>query len=302
MVYSEPSTIPSATATTLPPNIPKKIVQSDENDNKPLPEGTVEVQVGFLFPLNYMFVSKNTDAAAQIFKLLPRALTDAAGLDAGKINITKLIPYDSRDRWGYVTTIARFAYPESLAQRLQMDISSPNSPIYTNENNLIRNLTAIINPKIGIFGDGLDGGSSNANGEDGGPGHPRPNDAFDNGNSDQQSSSQRATTAGIAVGAVGLSVMYGAAMFIVARRYKRKRQHQRASSLGGSDVSSEMRFTDRGSPALMGGALMSRDFSNYGGVAGGRDSHGSGRSGQGASVRTAGISGPVAAENSLGWN
>ncbi|CRK36470.1 hypothetical protein BN1708_007069 [Verticillium longisporum] len=88
-------------------------------------------------------------------------------------------------------------------------------------------------------------------------------------------------------------------MFLIARRYKRKKQaHRRASSISGT--SSDMRYTGTGSPAMMGGALMSRDFSNYGGVAGGRDSHGSGQTGN--SGRTAKISAPVAAENSLGWN
>ena len=69
---------------------------------------------------------------------------------------------------------------------------------------------------------------------------------------------------------------------------------------------------------MMGGALLSRDFTGYGAVtgaavaggavasgAGGRDSHGSGRTGRSAannSSRTAYISAPVAAENSLGWN
>jgi hypothetical protein len=62
----------------------------------------------------------------------------------------------------------------------------------------------------------------------------------------------------------------------------------------------------------MGGALLSRDFTathnngnggNYGGVGGNmRDSQGSGRSGMNNSARTAFISAPVAAENSLGWN
>jgi hypothetical protein len=58
---------------------------------------------------------------------------------------------------------------------------------------------------------------------------------------------------------------------------------------------------------------LSRDFDSYG-VAGGRNSHGSngsgstngsgrtGRSGGDNSARTAYISAPVAAENSLGWN
>jgi hypothetical protein len=62
-----------------------------------------------------------------------------------------------------------------------------------------------------------------------------------------------------------------------------------------------MSETGRGSPALMGGALLSRDFTSspYGAVQ--RESHGSGRS-MGNSGRTQFISAPVAAENSLGWN
>src|SRR5690606_39340149 len=70
-------------------------------------------------------------------------------------------------------------------------------------------------------------------------------------------------TAGIAVGAFGLSVMYGAAMFIVARRYKRKRQaHRRSSSITGSEASSEMQYARNGSPAMMGGALRSEEHTS----------------------------------------
>ena len=89
-------------------------------------------------------------------------------------------------------------------------------------------------------------------------------------------------------------------MFIIARRYKKKKQaHKRSSSVMSN---SEMRQAG-GSPPLMGGALLSRDFTGYGGVAGNtRDSQGSGRSGGQNSARTANISAPVAAENSLGWN
>ncbi|KAG7135203.1 Signaling mucin MSB2 like protein [Verticillium longisporum] len=254
-------------------------------------------KVGFLYAENYEFVSKNPMAAAQLFTLLPIALTDGAKIDAGKVIVTSLVPYDTMPSLGYITTLARFWYPASMVDQLRMDIKIPNSLLHNNPQQLIYNLTQNINPAIDIIP-----GSENIPGGNGGAptsGSPNGNnDMFDNNESDS-TPIQTGTAAAIGIGAVTVGVAYGAAMFLIARRYKRKKQaHRRASSISGT--SSDMRYTGTGSPAMMGGALMSRDFSNYGGVAGGRDSHGSGRTGN--SGRTAKISAPVAAENSLGWN
>ncbi|PMB73614.1 hypothetical protein BM221_001037 [Beauveria bassiana] len=83
-------------------------------------------------------------------------------------------------------------------------------------------------------------------------------------------------------------------MFIVARRYKRKRQgHRRASSITSAGRSDQMQYAGNGSPALMGGALLSP---NNRGTYGGQSQNSMG------SARTANISAPVATENSLGWN
>lgn len=140
-------------------------------------------------------------------------------------------------------------------------------------------------------------------------GMPKPSDSGsssppglgDNAPGDAPSSKGSLKTAGAVVGAVGASVLYGTAMFIIARRYKRKKQsHRRSNSITNNQNSSEMRYTGMGSPAFAGGALLSHEHISYG--ADGRDSRGSGRSGMGSSSRTANISAPVAAENSLGWN
>ncbi|GJN80418.1 mucin family signaling protein [Purpureocillium lilacinum] len=305
--FSTPTeTVTGSSSTALPTGIPAIIHPND--GNKVAPAGTREIQIGFLHALNYEFVASNTLAAAQIFAYLPKALADAGGFTVDRVQVSKLVPMDTRKQLNYITTIAKINYPETLLDSLQMQILAPNSKLYLNEDATVRNLTALIDNRIDIYG------NFRAPGEDGGPvptggaggGNKNNNDAFDNNNNNSdQSSKQKATTAGIAMGAVACSVMYGAAMFIVARRYKRKRQgHRRASSVANSQDSAEMRYTGAGSPALMGGALLSRDFSNYGG-AGGRNSHnshGSGRSGAGNSGRTANISAPVAAENSLGWN
>jgi hypothetical protein len=207
--------------------------------------------------------------------------------------------------------------PTSIIEALQMDIYLTNSALYHHPHPIAFQLAAAIDPSFGIFpgsdGEVVPGGKSNSPG-----GAPFSGDGD---KPDEQTPQQKGATAGIAFGAVSVAVAYGAAMFLVARRYKRKKQsHRRASSISGN--SSEMRFSETGSPAtaMMGGALLSRDFSSYGGAgsngapasngggagsygpAGGRESHGSGRSGAGNSGRTAYISAPVAAENSLGWN
>ncbi|SCO88129.1 uncharacterized protein FRV6_12256 [Fusarium oxysporum] len=315
-IVFEPTSIPAApsqptetsTSTGLPANIPRVILPNDPN--KPIPEGSVPIQLGFLFPFNYKFLARNTVAAAQLFKYLPKGLADAGGFSKDRILVSKIVPLDTQSQWGYITALAKIHYPENMIDSLQADLITPNSPLYNNDLEIVRNLTSVINTKIDIFGDSdTDNNTDNGNSDDGNSGN---RDVFGNSGEGDKSAKQKATTAGIAVGAVGLSVMYGAAMFLVARRYKRKKQlgHRRASSIGSSQRSSEMQYTGNGSPALMGGALMSRDFSAYGAThaeqgqvrPGGRDSHGSGRSGMGNSARTAYISAPVAAENSLGWN
>ena len=294
--YVQPTDEPTGTKPEdLPTNIPKVILSNDPD--KPIPEGSVQIQIGFDYPLNYNHVAKNPIAAAQIFKYLPQALAFAGGFKLDKVMVSMLVPYDTRQKWGYVTTIAKVYYPEALVDTLKMDLLQPNSDLYNNANNLVNDLTADINPNIDIWGHirDEDGGKNDDDKNDKGSNH----DAVDSGDNSGSSSKSQATTAGIAVGALGLSVMYGAAMFIVARRYKRKRQgHRRSSSISGSEASSEMQYSGTGSPAMMGGALLSQDTSNYGG-AGGRDSHGSGNN---TSARTANISAPVATENSLGWN
>lgn len=266
------------------------------------------IQIGFRYGFNYEFVVSNSKAAAQIFQYLPEALKTTGSFDPNMVQLRKLIPLNTKASLGYVTTLALCTYPSSLIDALRMDVKTPNSPLYSHEEQILYNLTAQINPAIDIIvgsyaedGATVSGDSGTSPTSTGGP----DGDPFGTGGGGgaPQTPGQQGTTAGIAIGVVGVAAAYGAAMFVIARRYKRKRQaHRRTSSL--TDPSSEMRSA-AGSPHLMGGALLSRDFSSYGGVggsAGGRDSHGSGRSGGNNSARTAYISGPMAAENSLGWN
>lgn len=173
------------------------------------------------------------------------------------------------------------------------------SAIYTNSDPSVNTLVNYINPAIPLQA-GSTLGSSGASGTGSG-GAATSSSASGNNNNvfdppvGTTSSKVSGTTAGIALAAVGGSAAYGVAMFLIARRYKRRKtSHRRSSSVMNH---SEMRQS--GSPALMGGAgaYMSGGRTTPGHD---RNSRGSGRTGN--SARTAQISAPMMAENSLGWN
>ncbi|KAI0899803.1 hypothetical protein F4806DRAFT_266529 [Annulohypoxylon nitens] len=292
------------TVTGIPTSLPKAITPWTAPPDQP--KDTTLIQISFLFGENYQHLVDEPLAASQMFDLLPQGLAWGGGYDTSRVVMYSIKPYDTISRLGYITSQAMVWYPSDGVSKLSQDIGYPTTALYNNPNSLVRNLTSQINPAIGIMpGSTLDGatGSTGGSGSDPADTGSSNNDPFDTqGPGEQTTSAQQGVTAGIAVGAASVAGAYGAAMFIIARRYKRKKQrHQRSSSINSP---SEMR--QAGSPALMGGALLSRDFTSnpgYGGVVGNtRDSQGSGRSGMNSSARTANISAPVAAENSLGWN
>ncbi|SPO05866.1 uncharacterized protein DNG_08555 [Cephalotrichum gorgonifer] len=284
----------------LPAGMPNSIDATDDEITQP--DGTTLIRIVFDRRLHYEFVAENFTASQQIFMYFPKVISHGESCDESKVKMMRLTPLETKQNKGWITTAA-FAYvPSSIIEALQIDIHLTNSELYNPPHPIAFDLASAIDPSYGIFpGSDLEtpGGSSSEEpgGAPFGGGEETP---------EEQTPGQKGATAGIAVGAIGAAMAYGAAMFLVARRYKRKKlAHRRASSLSNSNSgSAEMRFSGSGSPAtaMMGGALLSQHASSYGGVAGGRASHGSGQSGAGNSGRTAYISAPVAAENSLGWN
>jgi len=259
------------------------------------------IQVGFLFPLNYEFVVANSMSSAQIFSYLPKGIADGLGLDADQVVMHSLIPYDTNSQLGYITTLALAYIPTNMVSTLGLDLHIPTAAIYNDPDSSVNALVNYINPAIPITpGSTLSGSSvtgtdsssssssSSAAGNDNGVFNP---------NTQESTPAVKGTTAGIAVGAVGAAAAYGAAMFFIARRYKKRKQgHRRSSSIQNP---SEMRQS--GSPPLIGGLFMSGGRLSPGGTTtNDRNSRGSGRTGN--SARTQQISAPMMAENSLGWN
>ncbi|KAI0840773.1 hypothetical protein F5Y06DRAFT_229969 [Hypoxylon sp. FL0890] len=298
------STGGQTTATGIPTSLPKAITPWTEPPEQP--KDTTLIQISFLYGENYQHLVDQPLAASQMFNLLPQGLAYGGGFDTERVVMYNIRPYDTIARLGYITSQAMVWYPTEGVSKLSDDIGYPTTPLYNHPDPLVRNLTSQINPAIGIMPGSVLGGTTGSDGSSGADptdSASTNNDPFDTqGPGEQTTSAQQGMTAGIAVGAASVAGAYGAAMFIIARRYKRKKQrHQRTSSITSP---SDMRQT--GSPALMGGALLSRDFTSnpgYGGATGNtRDSQGSGRSGMNSSARTPTISAPVAAGNSLGWN
>lgn len=186
-----------------------------------------------------------------------------------------------------------------MVSTLSLDLHTPTSSLYKNDDVSVQALVNYINPAIPITpGSTLDGSSTGTNSGASPSSSNNVNSGPFNTNDQNQPGSVKGTTAGIAMAAIGGSAAYGAAMFLIARRYKKRKQNHRRSS----SILSPSEMRQSGSPALMGGAFMSGGRISPGGTfTNDRNSRGSGHS-AGNSARNQQISAPMMAENSLGWN
>lgn len=264
----------------------------------PQPKNSTLIQIGFTYGLNYEFVVGSPTAQDQIFSYLPQGISHGIDIKLDVVVMQYLQPYNTLGTLGYITTLAMAYIPSDMVTPLQLGLINPVSPLYSPPSESVATLMSMIDPTIPVLaGQSANGGSSDnggdgANGDGNGQGAP--------GSDDDSSAPVRASSVGIGVGVVAGAAVYGAAMFFVAKRYKKRRSlHQRTSSMIDAG---EVRQPGEAS-ALMTGA---RGSAAYGGWRStsptgeqGRDSRNSGRTG--GSGRTY-ISPPVMAENSLGWN
>lgn len=298
-----PTGTESATTTTMASGIPSFLPQvvAPLSGIPSAPADNTLIQVGFLYPLNYQFVSSNAMSSAQIFMYLPQGIAYGLNLKEEQVIMHSLQPYDTSVSLGYITTLALAFIPTSMVAKLAMAVHTPVSPLYSNPALPVFTIMSHINPAIPIqVGGGLDGVAPTNTVIGGAPSStPATVDGgVFNTDAQNQSSGKSSMTAGIATGAVAAAAAYGAAMFFIARRYKkRKLAHRRTRSV----MNPAEMMQANGSPALMGGAFMSGGRQTPGPESNDRNSRGSGRS-NGNSAKTAQISAPMMAENSLGWN
>ncbi|KAI9710322.1 MAG: hypothetical protein M1820_002817 [Bogoriella megaspora] len=309
--------IPPPTDSGIPSSIPR-IIQPP-GGMPPQPSNSTLVQLGFGYSLNYPFVASTYGSAEQIFQYLPVGISYGLNIQPGDISMHALQPYDTTQDLHYITTLALLYVPSDQVNALSLNLHTPVASIYNHPDPAVKTLMSLISPSFPIAaGEGLGAGGAGNNGNQDNPSgaSTSPSDGGSPIGGDTGSSQPvKKSSVGIGVGVCAGAVAYGAAMFIVARRYKRRKSernlHNRASSLGGGQTYGAMGQTGAG--AFMSGARGSGSGNNErwspygrnsagGWGSGGRDSRGSGHSSNGRSVREAGISAPVMAENSLGWN
>ena len=263
----------------------------------PQPKNTTLVQVGFNEALNYDFVANHPTSANQIFGFLPQGIAFGLGIDVNNCTMHSLQPYDTQQEQGYITTLATAYIPSGLVNALALDLHTPASKIYSNPDGSVNALMNLVNPTIPILAGPGDGSEANAAGAPGGPGSTGSGQGSMGGNGG--SSQVRGTSVGIGVGVVAGAAVYGAAMFYVARRYKRRKQgHARTSSIhnGSNNLSPSVRYNPvAGAPMMSGARYTDRPES----PSSGSDSRTTGA--RSTAPRQAGISRPVMAENSLGF-
>ncbi|TQS37314.1 hypothetical protein Golomagni_02216 [Golovinomyces magnicellulatus] len=290
----------TSTSTGIPSSLPK-IVQNPMSSSSPSqPEDTAEIQIGFQWELNYPFVVGHPLSTSQIFTYLPIGIADGLGLNSEQIVVKNLFPLDTTEELNYITTVARVFIPASMVDTLRIDLGISASPIYQNDDDSVRTLMNFINPAIPYFpGTVMQHGASSSVTASQSTSTPSSNAGVFNTETQQpQSASAKGTTAGIALAACGGAAAYGAAMFLLARRYKHRQQQQqhpnrpRSLETTSSSIESAESNVEYGNEsALMSGGRISNSHD--------RHSRGSGRTGY--SARTAQISGPMMSENSLGW-
>ena len=298
-----PSSLPTTATsgsygpTGLPSDVPLILYPQSGPVNRPA--NTDLIQIGFKYPLNYEFVRTNAESQRQIFTFLPRGIAYGLGIDLENVTMQTLRAWDTTQDLHYITTLALAWIPSDLVDPLGLILRNPSEKFYNNPDPSIKTLVGMINNAIQIrANDESDGGSQTAGGT------PESDDSSNSGEAPVggnigTSSPVKASSLGIGVGVVCGAAAYGAAMFFVARRYKKRRQsHMRSPSMFSSPVMSHAGPDPAAGAALMSGAMGGeRSVSPYYDRT---QSRGSGRSG--ASSGRQQISAPVMAENSLGWN
>ncbi|KAG9956782.1 hypothetical protein KCU78_g24713, partial [Aureobasidium melanogenum] len=145
---------PSETATTstasqasgIPSSMPRVI--QPPGGMPSAPDNTTLIQVGFTYGLNYPFVVSTAGSANQIFEYLPSGLAFGLNIDAAKVKMYALQPYDTTESLHYITTLALVYVPSDAVNQLQLDLHTSVATLYNNPDASTKTLMGMINPAI----------------------------------------------------------------------------------------------------------------------------------------------------------
>jgi hypothetical protein len=206
------------------------------------------VRIGFLQALNYPFVVEHSVTVAQIFQVLPIAISYALQVPNSLVITRSLQPLTMSQ---YTATVAMVWIPQDQYDTLSVAVLAGNSRLYNQIDPTAQQLVKLIDPTIALLADAA---SANVGGTGTGNSNPNSGSTFvnpgansgslDTVDSQGDSSSTPVNSTGkqvaIALGAAGAAVAYAALMFFGAKRFRRQstraqaeRGHARVSSVTG---------------------------------------------------------------------
>ncbi|KAI4125480.1 MAG: hypothetical protein LQ347_005367, partial [Umbilicaria vellea] len=245
---------PLSASTGIPSSLPRII--DPAGGPKAAPPNTTLIQVGFLQPLNYAFVAANLVSASQIFNFLPQGMAYGLGIPPGQVTMQTLQPYDTSVKLGYITTLATAYIPSDMVDHLSLDLHTPPSKMYNNPNGSTNTIMSMINPSVPIMAGSAFGGASGTDSSTAASSSAAVvQEGSPLGAGASNSSPVKGSSVGIGMGVVCGAAAYGAAMFFVARRYRKRRSsHQRTPSvLDSASMRSHGEAVGGASAALMSG-------------------------------------------------
>lgn len=128
--------------------LPLAIVSDESEITTHLP--ATLIYIPFLHELNWEVVTTDYHAAAKIIDLLPMALSHGRGFPQSDVKVERLIPLDTQENLGYITTVALAYYPSGFIGDLLVDLRFPLSRLYNNPDAHVSNFTALINSDFDI--------------------------------------------------------------------------------------------------------------------------------------------------------
>lgn len=138
--------------TRASPIIPRALPDTIPNPNGPptRPPNSQLVQLGFKKPLAWPVVASSPSQQTNIFNNVPLGVSYALQISTSQVPVSYLHLYDTAKSLGYNTTLAVFWLPSNLVSSLQLQVTSPNSRLYSNPNPTVRTLMSLINSGIRV--------------------------------------------------------------------------------------------------------------------------------------------------------
>ncbi|KAF4771972.1 hypothetical protein HAV15_011165 [Penicillium sp. str.  len=152
-----------------------------------------------------------------------------------------LEPYHGWQTTGYSATLAIFYFPTSKVDLIRDLKVNPNSALYNQASDPIQSQTSMVDPAMPLeFPSNYASGGSDLT--DSGGSTDRSDSGSDgdniNGDGSASSSKAKASSAGVGCGVVAGAGAYGAGMFWIPRRYRRRKHPDQRSNHSDTAVSS----------------------------------------------------------------